>query len=107
MTDNEYIKLVASWKEQRRPIMIKINDDISAIEKAIIHAYQLTQVNSLSEYQIQYYDTDHEDFIDLYSDTLNLFQQLLHKLSSRDAPRKSTPAWTLKIVSKTVKTICK
>lgn len=100
MTDNEQIIMVVRWGKQRRPVTIKINDDIKAIEKAIINTYQLAQVNNFSEYQIQYYDVDHKIFIDLYSDTFQLFQQVLHKLLSANAPPRWSKVWILKIISK-------
>ena len=74
MADHEVVTMLVRWKDQRRLIKIKLNDDINAIEKAISNTYQLRQLNCLYEYQIQYYDSDSENFIDLYSETIDLFQ---------------------------------
>ncbi|CAF0790276.1 unnamed protein product [Rotaria sordida] len=105
MTNDEQINMLVCWKEQRRQVLIKINDDISTIEKTIINVFQLQQVNNLYEYQIQYYDNDYQRFVDLYPETLHLFQQILHKLLSPNAPLRSTKQWILKIVSKAFETI--
>jgi hypothetical protein len=105
MADNEYISMLVCWKEQRRVIKINIDDDINTIEKTISKTFQLEEVDGLSEYQIQYFDNEHQRFIDLYPDTLNPFRQLVQKLLSPEAPPKSNREWFLKIVSKTVETI--
>ncbi|CAF1424765.1 unnamed protein product [Adineta steineri] len=106
MTNNEPITMVVHWKEQRRLMTINRDDDMSTIEKAIVDIYQLQKVYNLSEYQIQYYDIIHQTFIDLYPGTFLLFQQLLLKLSSEAPPPRKTKAWILKIVPKTVETMC-
>ncbi|CAF2772898.1 unnamed protein product [Rotaria sp. Silwood2] len=97
--------MVGLWKEQRRLVPIKITDDIPTIEKTIINVFKLQEINNFNEYQIQYYDNDYQRFIDLYSETLHLFHQILHKLSSADAPLKSSKQWALKIVPRTIETI--
>ncbi|CAF3395796.1 unnamed protein product [Rotaria sp. Silwood1] len=105
MNTDKSIRMLACWKDQRRPVLIKIDDDISTIEKTIINVFELQQVNNFYEYQIQYYDHDYERFVDLYSETLHLFQQNLYKLLALEAPQKSSKQWTLKVVSKTIETI--
>ncbi|CAF4248458.1 unnamed protein product [Rotaria socialis] len=105
MVDEEPpITMLALWGEQRRPISIKINDELSIIESAIIIAFELQQINHLRNYQLQYYDNNRQRFIDLYSGTVHAFQQVLRKLSSPEPPPQSSKEWFLKIILKTITT---
>ncbi len=97
--------MLICWSGQRRPIKININDDINIIEKTISTYYELQQVNQLHEYQLQYYDDDYQKFVDLYPNTFDRFRQLLQKLSSSEAPPKSTKQWVIKIIPKTIQPI--
>jgi hypothetical protein len=106
MEDNQYITMVIRWNKQQRPIKININDDLNDIETTIHNTYQL-QVNNLYKYQIQYYNSEYEKFMDLYSADFNLFQKLLCTLLSPEAPPKPAKEWILKIVPKNVETIRK
>jgi hypothetical protein len=106
MAASKSVRMFVQWKEQRRPINIKINDDLPTIEKAIINTYQLKKVNNLEGQQIQYYDRISKHFIDLYSETFDCFKQTLQLLSS-EPPSRSTKSWTLNVVSKAIDIIRK
>ena len=103
MADNKSVTMFVQWKEQRRPIKIKINDDLPTIEKAIINTYQLKKVNSLEGQQIQYYHESSENFIDLYSETFDCFKETLQLLLT-EPPIPKAKTWTLNIVSKAIDT---
>ncbi|UJR36409.1 hypothetical protein I4U23_029132 [Adineta vaga] len=100
MTDNGSISMIVHWKKQSRSIDIKTTDNISAIEKVIVEAFELNQNTSLSKYQIQFYDSNYQTYMDLYPKILPSFQAILCKLLSQDAPARSDKAWSLRIVSK-------
>ncbi|CAF2152728.1 unnamed protein product [Rotaria magnacalcarata] len=105
MTDEEPpITMLVLWGEQRRLVSIKINDNLSIIENAIIIAFDLQRINHLPNHQLQYYDNSRQRFIDLYSGTVHAFQQVLRKLSSPEPPPQSSKEWFLKIVLKTITT---
>lgn len=91
--------MLACFGNQRRPIKITSNDDINMIQKVIRNSYGLKE-NDLCAYQIQYYDSQYEKFVDLYSNSLPDFRELLKRLSSSDAPPKSTKDWLLKIIER-------
>ena len=100
MADKKRVQLLVSWKEQRRLIEVKCDDEIISVEHAIINTFEL-QLNNLHEYQIQYYDDCYRQFIDLYSGTLELFQKCLRQLLSSSPPPKHTEKWHLKIIPRT------
>lgn len=100
--NNQSIKMIVRWNEQRREINININDNLNTIERSIISIYQLQNTNIFQKYQIQYYHHDYQKFMDLYSDSFDEFKKLLQKLVSADAPLKSTRNWVLKIVSRSI-----
>jgi len=99
--------MIVRWNYQRREIEININDDLDAIKKGISNIYQLQQVTNLYKYQIQYYDSDYEKFMDLYPASFNSFQKLLNKLLLPEAPPKNSKEWVLKIVPRTTETMRK
>jgi hypothetical protein len=107
MEASDSVLMLVRWGEQLRQTKIKINDDINTIEKAISDTYQLQQVNNLHTYQIQFYDGNSDNFMDLYPDTFNTFQQILNKLLSPEAPPQSAKEWYLRIIPKAVQTIRK
>ena len=93
------VTMLVCFGNQRRPIEIRSNDDIDKIEKTIRNNFHL-EVNDLSHYQIQYFDADYEKFVDLYSKSLTDFRNLLKRLSSPNAPPKSTREWLLKLTER-------
>lgn len=95
------ITMLAWFGNQRRPIDIKLTDDLDTIEKSIKHTYRL-RGHDLGAYQLQYYDSDYEKFVDLYPKSLGAFRKLLKKLSLPNAPPKSTKEWLLKIIERSV-----
>jgi len=107
MVDNQYITMLVCWNDQRRPMEININDDLNAIKNSISNTYQLQQITNLYKYQIQYYDSDYENFMDLYPASFNSFQKLLSKLLLPEAPPKNSKEWVLKIVPRTIETMRK
>jgi hypothetical protein len=107
MENNGENIMVVVWEKQRRQIKIKLNDDLNSIAERINQCYQLKQGNHLHEYQIQYYDSNYQSFMDLYPDSFGEFQQILRKLFSSEAPPRSAKEWMLKIVPKTIQTTSK
>jgi hypothetical protein len=105
MTNDEYVTLLVCWKEQRRLINLKINDDLNTIEKSIMNIYQLKQTKHFYDYQVQYYDKIYQTFIDLCAGTIQRFQQLMKELLLSDAPSKSEQIWRLLIIPKAIETI--
>ena len=94
--------MIVCWRGQRREMKVNLNDGINDIEKAIGDKYELQGMDELNGHQIQFYHSDYQKFIDLFSQSLNEFQQLLRKLATPQAPPKSTKEWVLKIVERTV-----
>jgi hypothetical protein len=105
MSKDEYITMVVCWKEQQRLIDLKDNDDLNTIEKSIIDIYHLQQSNVFYEHQVQFYDQNFQTFIDLCSETIHRFQQLVKYLQSKDAPSKTENIWRLKIIPKAIEKI--
>lgn len=106
MINNESIAMLVCWKQQRRLIHLKNDDDLNTIEKSIIDIYHLQQSNKFYEYQIQFYDQNYQTFIDLYSETIHIFQQLVKRLLSSDAPPKNEKIWCLQMIPKEIETTC-
>ncbi len=105
MSNNVYVSMLVCWKEQRRLINVKINDDLNTIEKSIIEIYQLQQFNHFQAYQIQYYDEIYKTFMDLSSHTIEYFQKLVQKLLLPNSPTKDNQIWQLRIIPKTIEII--
>lgn len=103
MTANEAVKMIVFWKRQRRPVVIKQNYDVSAIEQTIRNAFQLQNVQIYDEYQIQYYDVDSQCFMDLFVDTLPVFQENIERRLSNEARSTQTKERRLRIVPKAVR----
>ncbi len=97
--------MLVCWKQQRRLINLKSDDDLNTIEKSIINSYHLQQINHFYEYQIQYYDKIYQTFIDLCSETIQRFQQLLRELLLPNAPSKNEIIWHLRMIPKAIEII--
>ncbi len=106
MTNNEYLTMLVCWKQQRRLINLKSDDDLNTIEKSVNNIYDLQQSNHFYKYQLQYYDPIYQTFIDLYSETIQRFQQLVQELLLSNAPSKNEKIWRLRIILKAIETIC-
>ncbi len=97
--------MLVCWKQQRRLINLKIDDDLNTIKKSIIDIYNLQQTNHFDEYQIQYYDEIYQEFIDLYSETIQRFQQVVQNLLLSDGSTKNENNWHLRIIPKAIEII--
>lgn len=105
MTNNKCVTMLVCWKQQRRLINLKSDDDLNTIKKSIIDIYNLQQINHFDEYQIQYYDEIYQEFIDLYSETIQRFQQVVQKLLLSDGSTKNENNWHLRIIPKAIEII--
>lgn len=92
------IAMLVCWKQQRRIIHVKSEDDFKTIERLISESYALQQTNLLQEMQIQYYDQCYQTFIDLCPQTMGEFRKLIDKLSRMDAPEKNKKIWRLRLI---------
>ena len=100
MSINVDVPMLVCWKQQRRIIHLKFEDDLKTIERLVFESYVLKQGNLLQEIQIQYYDDSYQTFIDLCSQTIEQFQKLMEKLCRSDAPGKNKKIWRLRIISR-------
>jgi hypothetical protein len=93
------ISMLVCYQSQKRKIVITTDANLNMIEYTICNMFNLVQ---LHQYQVQFYDTEFQEYIDLYPETWNEFVQLFHTLSTPPSLPKSKPEWRLLVVCKMV-----
>ncbi len=96
--------MLVGLQSQKRPVTITEKDDLNTLQRNIFDTFELSSVNDRQQYQVQFYDAEFEEHIDLCSRTWDKFLALCRTLSTQSSPRKRSQEWHLKIVNKVVDT---
>lgn len=96
------IALIVRFCEQQKKIFIASDASVRDVEKAVIHAYGFRAGDFLC-YQIQFYDRDFQQFIDLDERLEDDLRALLNYLSSLPKPCLTDKCYQLRLIAKTVK----
>lgn len=89
--------MLVCWKQQRRIIDVKEEDNLKKIESLVMDIYSIDQ---LQDIQVQYYDEIYQTFVDLCTQTMEEFRRVVRKLLRNDAPSKKNQIWRLRIISR-------
>jgi hypothetical protein len=98
------IDMLVGLQSHKRPVTITETDDLNTLQHNIFDTFELSSVNDRHQYQVQFYDAEFEEHIDLCSRTWDQFLALCRMLSTLSSPRKGSQERHLKIVNKVVGT---
>ncbi len=102
MAQSANISMLACWENQKRKIVITQVDNLDTIQHTICNVLELPQLDSCHQYQIQFYDTEFQKYIDLFPGSWDQFNQLLYTLSAPSPLPKINREWQLQVVTKTI-----
>ena len=101
MRISEQFEMMVCFRDQRRFIQVKLTDSNSAIQQACFHVYDLNRSSGSRSFQIQFYQSEYQQFVDLETNELK-FVQLLALLASSEAPPRPDIHWCLRIIETTM-----
>lgn len=97
-----FLSLLVSFGEQTKKISLKIDETIRNVENQVAQTFDLTE-NEFFQFQIQFYDRNFGQFVDLDENRQEDLRDLLNFLSSTSKRSQTENFWRLKLVTKTVK----
>lgn len=101
MRTSEELKMMVRFHDQRRSIHVKPADSDDAVKQACFHIYNLDRTSGSRSFQIQFYLTEYQEFVDLETNEFE-FRQLLALLASSEAPPTTDIRWRLRIIETTM-----